>query len=244
MRAANPEYLPEASLSREEMLDIQRKVAETSVCMDNQAGGEGVVGVDQAFTEDAVVSAAVAVKDGKPSDKLYSVAEQIIPYVPGFLSFREGGAVAGALEELTTTPEYVLFDGSGRIHPRLAGLATHMGVVFDVPSIGVAKNLLCGTPDEPLDEPLGEGERVPIFADESVDAPDGEVIGYAYQSKQYESGDRHVNPLYVSPGHRVSPETAVDVVEKYCSGYKLPEPVRLADRYADEVKRGLLEESL
>jgi deoxyribonuclease V len=69
-----------------------------------------------------------------------------------------------------------------------------------------------------------------------MDAPDGTVVGYAFQSRQYPNpGTRHVNPLYVSPGHRVSAETAVDLVEATCTGYKLPAPTRLADRYADEL---------
>jgi len=68
-----------------------------------------------------------------------------------------------------------------------------------------------------------------------VTAPAGTVIGYAVQTRQYDSPDRHVNPLYVSPGHRVGAETAADLVARYATEYKLPEPVRLADRYADEI---------
>ena len=137
---------------------------------------------------------------------------------------------------LSVEPDLALLDGSGRIHYRQAGIATHIGVTFDLPTIGVAKKLLCGTPQKSLDDPLPEGARVAIEANSRVDAPDGTVIGYAFQSRQFESGNRHINPLIVSPGHRVSAKTAVDLVEQLCAGYKLPEPTRLADAYADEVK--------
>ncbi|OYR77230.1 endonuclease V, partial [Halorubrum ezzemoulense] len=123
-----------------------------------------------------------------------------------------------------------------RIHFREAGLATHVGVLRDTPSVGVAKSLLCGEPDESTSE-RPEGWRTPVRADDAVTtAEPGTVIGHAFQSRQYPNSKR-VNPLYVSPGHRVSAETAVEFVAALCAGYKLPEPTRLADAYADTVKR-------
>ncbi|GAA0269320.1 endonuclease V [Halobacterium noricense] len=197
-----------------------------------------VVGVDQAFVgDDYSVSAAVAIRDGRVVERAAGRAELEVPYIPGLLAFREGDAIVDALESLSVEPDVLVLDGSGRIHFRQAGLATHVGVLFDVPAVGVAKNLLCGTPREPLDEPLPEGARVAIEADDSMDAPEGTVVGYAYQSRQYPNPEkRHVNPLIVSPGHRVSAETTVDVVEATCTGYKLPAPTRLADAYADDLK--------
>jgi deoxyribonuclease V len=165
--------------------------------------------------------------------------ETRIPYIPGLLAFREGEAVVASVCALETTPDIVLVDGSGRIHPRQAGLATHVGVALDIPTVGVAKSLLCGEPCRSA-EGLGEDERVAIAADDSVDAPSDTTIGYAYQSKQYsENASMTVNPLYVSPGHRVSAETAVDLVAEACYGYKLPEPVRRADSLADEAKQDM-----
>jgi deoxyribonuclease V len=196
-----------------------------------------VVGVDQAFRDDESVSAAVAIRDGEVVERAGGRAPLEVPYIPGLLSFREGGAIVDALESLTVDVDLLVLDGSGRIHFRQAGLATHMGVVFDAPALGVAKSLLCGTPAESLDDPLPEGTRVPIEADDSMDAPNGTVVGYAVQSRQYlNPGTRHVNPLYVSPGHRVSAETAADFVDATCTGYKLPAPTRLADQYADELR--------
>jgi deoxyribonuclease V len=205
--------------------------------LDGDANGPVVVGVDQAFRDDESVSAAVAIRDGAIVERAAGRAPLDIPYIPGMLSFREGSAIVDALESLAVDPDLLVLDGSGRIHFRQAGLATHVGVVFDTPAIGVAKNLLCGRPASSLDDPLPAGARVAIEADDSMDAPDGTIVGYAFQSRQYPDPEtRHVNPLYVSPGHRVSAESAVDFVEATCTGYKLPAPTRLADRYADDLK--------
>jgi deoxyribonuclease V len=179
----------------------------------------------------------VALQDGEVIEEATAVAETAIPYIPGLLSFREGTAILAAFAELSVDPDIAVFDGSGRIHFREAGLATHIGVTLDVPAVGVAKSLLCGTPREPIPDRLPEGARIAIEADESMTAPPGSVVGYAFQSRQYDSGSTSINPLYVSPGHRVSAETAVDVVQRCCAGYKLPEPTRLADSAADAAKR-------
>jgi deoxyribonuclease V len=258
---ARSEFVPDPSLSRAEMESLQADVAaaarfaddlgfdpaDVSVTDDADAGEDAtqtrlcaapaVGGVDQAFLDDRAVSAAVTLR-GDVLERVHAVEPVEIPYVPGLLSFREGGPILSALAALDSLPGVVLVDGSGRIHFREAGLATHVGITLDVPTVGVAKRLLCGRPARST-EGLSAGERVPIEADGDVSAPDGTVIGYAVQTRQYDSDARHVNPLFVSPGHRVSAETAADLVARCCGGYKLPEPTRLADAHADAVKRRL-----
>jgi deoxyribonuclease V len=204
-----------------------------------RAGSPVVAGVDQAFLDDRALSAVVAVRGDRVVERAHALASLDVPYVPGLLSFREGEAILASLEALRVDPDLLVLDGSGRIHYRQAGIATHVGVVLDAPAVGVAKNLLCGEPARSLDDPLPEGTRVDVLADGRVDASRGTVIGQAYQSRQYDSPNRHVNPLFVSPGHRLGVDTATDLVERCCTGYKLPEPTRLADAYADEVKRRL-----
>ena len=200
--------------------------------------GEAIVaGVDQAFPEDRAVSAVVALRGGEVVERASAVRSQSMPYVPGLLAFREGPPIFAALESLDIEPDLLVFDGSGRIHYREAGIATHAGVCFDTPSVGVAKSLLCGRPTAPTDE-LAAGERVPIEADGSMSASDGTIVGYAYQSRQYPDSKR-INPLYVSSGHRLSAETALECLDACGGEYKLPRPVRLADRYADELKAEL-----
>ncbi|MGM0606712.1 MAG: endonuclease V [Halobacteriota archaeon] len=245
MEPAAPEFVPDPSRSREGMKRLQREIAARATFDDeldfdpHRLSEAVVVGVDQAFFDDRAVSAIVALQDGAVVERTAAVSPLSIPYVPGLLAFREGGPIVDAFETLACTPDLAVFDGSGRIHYRQAGLATHMGVLYDVPSIGVAKSLLCGRPREPIED-RPTGWRTPIEADETVDAPAGTTIGYAYQSKQYgPDASTSVNPLYVSPGHRVSASTAVDLVAGLSGGYKLPEPTRLADQHAAAVKREL-----
>lgn len=242
---------PDPTLSREEMESLQRAIADAAVFADDlpfdparvgEAGPDAplVAGVDQAFLTDRepeqAVSAIVCWRGGEVTERTHAVVDCEFPYVPGLLSFREAGSILAAFCELDRDPDLALFDGSGRIHFRQAGLATHVGAALDLPSVGVAKSLLCGTPREPVDA-LAEGTRVPIEVGEGddVDAPVGTTIGYAYQSRQYPNSTT-INPLYVSPGHRVSAETAVDIVARCGGDYKLPEPTRLADSYAEEIK--------
>ena len=258
MDVVRPEFVPDPALSRDEMEQLQREIADAAVFTDaldfdpdaiavdgdgaqQRLGGDSpvVAGVDQAFHDDDAISAVVVLRDGEVIERAHAVEPVEIPYIPGLLSFREGNPILAALAELDSDPDVLLVDGSGRIHFREAGLATHIGVTVDVPALGVAKSLLCGRPRESLADPLPAGTRIAIEADEGVSAPAGTVIGYAVQSRQYDSGNRHINPLYVSPGHRVSAETAADIVERCAGGYKLPEPTRLADAYADEVKQSL-----
>ena len=239
----HPEFAPDPSLSRSEMETLQRDIADSATFADNLDSNlldpnfgqqPTVAGVDQGFSGDTATSAVVVMRGGEVLERAHASAETEIPYIPGLLSFREGGAVLSALDALESDPDVVLVDGSGRIHFREAGLATHVGVTLDWPTIGVAKSLLCGEPRTSVSG-LPTGRRVPVEADESVTAPNGTRIGDAIQTRQYDSGDRHINPLYVSPGHRVGADTAADLVERYATRYKLPDPVRRADRYAAEL---------
>jgi deoxyribonuclease V len=248
----HPEFAPDPSLSRERMLALQREVRararfEDDLPFDPDAVDDAVVaGVDQAFLDDdRAVSAIVCLRGGEVLERAHAVTDLPVPYVPGLLAFREGGPILAAFERLATAPDLAVFDGSGRIHYREAGIATHVGVTLDLPSVGVAKRLLCGRTREDVDG-RPAGWRTPVLADDRVETADGAdrpadddvVLGYAYQSRQYDSRPV-VNPLYVSPGHRVANETAVDLVAGLCAGYKLPEPTRLADAYADEVTADL-----
>ncbi|SDM11426.1 Endonuclease V [Halogranum gelatinilyticum] len=260
MRPTRPEFVPDPSLSRAEMESLQREVAAAADFSDDLSFEPAsvslateslvpaddrplVAGVDQAFLDDHAVSAVVVLRGGEVVERAHAVSELSIPYIPGLLSFREGGPILDAVAELDCEPDLFVFDGSGRIHFRQAGLATHMGVVLDTPAIGVAKSLLCGEPRESVDE-RPEGWQTPVVAADGVEpraGVDGDgfaetVVGYAYQSRQYPNSMK-INPLYVSPGHRVSAETTVELVARLGGEYKLPEPTRLADSYADEVKR-------
>jgi len=134
------------------------------------------------------------------------------PYIPGLLSFRESPLTLAACEQLGITPDLVLVDGQGVAHPRRFGLASHLGLCLNLPTIGCAKSLLCGTHKTPGAEPGSYAEVVDR----------GEIIGVALRTKL------GVKPIYVSIGHKVDLKTAIYWVMKCCRGYRLPEPTRLA----------------
>jgi len=138
------------------------------------------------------------------------------PYIPGLLSFRESPLILAACEELTITPDLLLVDGQGIAHPRRFGLACHLGLLLDTPTIGCAKSRLCGRHEASGVEPGSYAELV-----------DGdETIGVALRTKL------GTNPLYISVGHKVDLQAAIHWVLACCRGYRLPEPTRLAHQAA------------
>ena len=134
------------------------------------------------------------------------------PYIPGLLTFREGPPLLAAFAKLAQTPDCVLFDGQGIAHPRGIGLASHLGLLLDLPAIGCAKSRLVGA-----HEPVGEkrGCRQALIHK-------GREVGAAVRTRE------RVRPVFVSPGHRISLERAVELVLACCRGYRLPEPLRRA----------------
>jgi deoxyribonuclease V len=177
-----------------------------------------LAGVDVGFEDDGKVTrAAVALLKFPSLDPAGSVlvrAPTSFPYVPGLLSFRELPAVLQAFDQLDTLPDLVLCDGQGIAHPRRMGIASHLGLWLDVPTIGVAKSRLVGTYREPPDE---RGAWRPLM-------DRGERIGSVLRTR---SG---VSPLYISPGHRVSQQSAIDYVMACPRLYRLPETTRAAHR--------------
>lgn len=138
-----------------------------------------------------------------------------MPYIPGLLAFREGAVVQAALDEVCSEPDLLLVDGQGIAHPRGLGIAAHLGVLLDLPTIGVAKSRPYGQAEEPGPN---AGDQTPLLA------PDGRQIGVVLRTRP---GSK---PLYVSPGHHVSPIVAAVLVRACLRGHRLPEPVFLADR--------------
>ena len=148
--------------------------------------------------------------------------ELTFPYVPGLLAFREIPAVAGALEKVKTPVDAVIFDAQGLAHPRRMGLASHLGLFLDVPSIGCAKTRLVGTHDEPGQE---KGSATELLHR-------GEVIGKVLRTR------KGVSPVYVSVGNNVDLDSAVDLVLACSPKYRLPETTRQAHDAANRLRRG------
>ena len=144
------------------------------------------------------------------------------PYVPGLLSFREAPALLEVWEKLENRPDVLVLDGQGTAHPRGFGLACHLGLWLQIPTIGCAKTLLCGhfeTPDE------ARGARSPLLYK-------GEQIGAVLRTKT------RVSPVYVSPGDRIDLDGAVETLLKCNGGYRIPEPTRRAHLFVNRLRRG------
>ncbi|GED45599.1 MULTISPECIES: deoxyribonuclease V [Halomonadaceae] len=225
--------LHEWSLSPKQAIALQSQLAQQLESRDRINPVRYIAGVDIGFEEGgAVTRAAVVVLQWLPEEAPYlPVVEQVVhreptrmPYIPGLLSFREIPAVLGAFAKLKTQPQLVMVDGQGIAHPRRLGVAAHLGLWLDLPTIGIAKSRLTGKHAE-----VGEarGDWVPLMAGQ-------EVIGAVLRSRG------NVKPVFVSPGHRLSLDTSLEWVMRCLGPTKLPEPTRLADRLAsrrDQKKR-------
>jgi deoxyribonuclease V len=176
-----------------------------------------IAGIDVHFAPAGGLAwAAVAVIDGGSLELVESAVTAVpvsFPYVPGYLSFRETPAALAALRLLHHPPDLLMVDGQGLAHPRRMGLACHIGLLADLPTIGVAKSRLIGRHEEP---PQERGGTAPLLHR-------GETIGCVLRSRA------GVRPLYVSIGHRIGLEAAVTLVLRTGAGRRLPEPTRLAD---------------
>lgn len=207
-------------LTAEEAIPIQQELAKEVIICDQLDTVQYVAGVDMGFEESGSISrSAVAVlsfPDLQLVEQAIAYRPTTFPYIPGFLSFREVPAVLDALAKLTIAPDLILCDGQGIAHPRRFGIACHLGLLIDVPTIGVAKSLLVGKHEE---LPLERGAWKPLLHR-------GETIGAVLRSRT------GVKPLYVSSGHRVSLPSAIDYVMRCTPKYRLPETTRWADKLA------------
>ncbi|MBX9497061.1 deoxyribonuclease V [Yersinia enterocolitica] len=199
-------------LQRASEISLQDDIASESVRF--------IAGADVGFEQQGEVTRAAIAVLRYPSLELveYQVARVAtsLPYIPGLLSFREYPALLAAWAQIQQRPQLVFVDGQGIAHPRRLGVASHFGLLVDVPTIGVAKSRLCGH-----FEPLGDdnGALQPL-----IDAD--EQLGWVWRSK------KRCNPLFISPGHRVSVGSALEWVQHCMAGYRLPEPTRWADAIA------------
>ena len=207
-------------LTPKEAIALQTTLRDRVVRRNRIGAVRRVAGVDVGFEQDGRVSrAAVAVLDYPGLALVEQVVERVataFPYIPGLLSFREAPAVLAAFARIRVPPDLILYDGQGIAHPRRFGIASHVGVLLDCPTIGVAKTRLVGEHAAPANR---RGAWTPLS-----DA--GEVIGAVLRTRA------GVKPLFVSIGHRVSLETAVRWTMACATRYRLPETTRWAHRLA------------
>ncbi len=203
-------------VSPAEALDLQLRLASQVSRSNEVATPRFIAGVDISVNRARGVATGAVVVLNYPELRLVETqvvaGEVTFPYVPGLLSFREAPLTLAACEKLSLVPDLILVDGQGVAHPRRMGLASHLGLFLDTPTIGCAKSRLCGRHYVPGDQPGSYTELVDR----------DETIGVALRTKL------RTKPVYVSIGHRVDLEAAIYWVLECCRGYRLPEPTRLA----------------
>ncbi len=218
----SPHTLTEAAASQKEMA--------TLVCCQNSYPQpiRFIAGMDVScnpFDLNKIVYAAVVVLSYPALDVqevASSVEKAAFPYVPGYLGFREAPSLVSAFSKLSIRPDILFVDGHGISHPRGLGIASHMGVLLDIASIGVAKSLLVGKPNAVLDQSVGSFQ--------AVNYKHHEVARLIRTKKQ-------CNPLIVSCGHKVALDSAVDIVQSCVRGYRFPEPIRHAHLVANQIRK-------
>jgi deoxyribonuclease V len=213
------------SVTPREAVAIQRRLARRVRRDKPKRPLARVAGVDASFSRDErYCLAGVVLWDTETSRVVESHTARrrlVFPYVPGLLSFREAPAILAALRKLRHKPDVILCDGQGLAHPRRFGIAAHVGVLTRLPSIGCAKSVLVGDHEEPGSK---RGARRPLVHD-------GETVGVVLRTRD------GVKPVYVSIGHRIDLDTAVETVLRSGAGFRLPEPTRLADRLVARARR-------
>ncbi|GCF11912.1 endonuclease V [Dictyobacter arantiisoli] len=221
---ARPTPLHKWELEISEAIALQHELAQQVILEDHVGEVHYVAGVDMAINEEHEAARAAVVLMSYPDLEIVErhIYEEPIrmPYVPGLLSFREAPSVLGAVDQLRQRPDLIMVDGQGIAHPRRVGIATHLGLWLNIPTIGCAKSLLTGHYDK---EKLGEeaGSWVPLISRK-------ETIGAVVRTRT------RVNPMFISPGHLISLETSIRYVLACGGGYRLPEPTRQADKLSKD----------
>ncbi len=221
----NPKFTHPWPDNYRDAVDIQEKYKSRLIIENRTKKIKYVAGADVSYSKgsDKIYSSVVVMTYPGMEVVEEAWAEGIsgFPYIPGVLSFREGPIVLNAFAKLSTKPDLLIFDGQGIAHPRGFGLASHMGVLLDIPSIGCAKTVLVGKYDEPA---VSRGSKSPMVYK-------GSTVGFALRTKD------NVNPVFVSVGHKVDIEFACNAVLECAKGYRLPEPTRRAHILVNKIRK-------
>jgi deoxyribonuclease V len=200
---------------KEEQLKLAKKV----ILTDNVKKIKTIAGADQAYIGDKVIS-AIVVCDYKSMDIIeekYAAVDAKLPYISGFLFYRDGPAIIEAYNLLENKPDVLILKANGIIHPRRIGMATHVGILLDTATIGATKKLM-----------LGETKENTVYIEK-------EAVGYQLITRE------HANPIFISPGHKISLKTSLEAI-KNCIRYphKLPIPLDLAHKYSNKIRDELM----
>ena len=212
------------NLSYSDARDLQESLASKVKFIPLKKQPKLIAGIDCAFSKDGkkIIAAVVVLKlpDFVPVETTSALRKVTFPYIPGLLSFREAPVCIAAVEKLKTKPDLFIIDGQGIAHPRRLGLATHLGLFFDKPTIGCAKSRLTGTFEEP---PVQKGTHNPL-------KDRGQVIGAVIRTRT------NVKPVFVSVGNKCLLKDAIKITLSCAVKYRLPEPTRLAHQFVSKLK--------
>jgi len=219
-------------LSYKEAVDLQRQLRERVIVADQDNWPpETVAGADISYDRRHNMLFAAVLIFSYPDLTLMAVEQQSdvasFPYIPGLLTFREGPLLAGILHRCSRLPDLLVCDGQGIAHPRGLGLAAHLGVLFDLPTIGCAKSRLVGEYRQPG---LEKGAMTPL------QGATGDLLGMVVRTRE------RVKPVFVSPGHLISIKRAAMMVLKLSTRYRLPEVTRQAHQYVNRMRQKWLAE--
>jgi deoxyribonuclease V len=223
---ARYQQLHEWNLSPREAIQMQQSLRERVLVEAPRSEITTIAGCDISFNKySPTLYAGIVVlrlPDLETIEEVGAVAETKFPYVPGLLSFREAPALLEAWAKLQCEPDAVMFDGQGRAHPRRLGIASHAGLILNRPTLGCAKSVLVGKFEEP---PAERGSWSPM-------TDKGETVGAALRTKN------KVQPVYVSPGHMMDLESAINLALRCDGGYRVPEPTRRAHLLVNKLRQG------
>jgi len=219
-------FLESAGHSRKEALELQKELRDKLILRNSFNNLRTVAGVDLAQITDKNQLVCGIVVFSYPGlevlEKVWTLADENFPYIPGLLAFREAPAIIKAYEKLTKKPDLLIIDGHGTAHPRGFGIACHVGVLLDTPAMGIGKKKLYGKYEDPPDVP---GESSPLVSKDSTQ------IGSVLRTR------KGVKPVFISAGHNIDLETSVKIAIECMGGYKVPEPTRQADIYVARLKK-------
>ncbi|MBE9504073.1 MAG: deoxyribonuclease V [Proteobacteria bacterium] len=211
-------------LSFKEAVSIQRQLQKNLILSSLPKAPAIIAGADVSYDKNSRIFFSGIVlltfPDLEIVEEVFFSASVSFPYIPGLLSFREGPVVLEAFKKLKTKPDLIVFDGQGIAHPRGLGIASHMGLILGIPSIGCAKTRLCGEFTEPGRE---KGDWSPLTLK-------GTDVGGVVRTKN------DVKPVFVSPGHLIDIKSSIDVILQCASKYRLPEPTRQAHLLVNRVR--------
>ncbi len=227
------------NLSYSEARDCQKNLASKVQFISLKKQPKLIAGIDCAFSKDGkkIIAAVVVLKppDFVPAETTSAVQKVSFPYIPGLLSFREAPVCIAAVEKLKTEPDLFIIDGQGIAHPRRLGLAAHLGLFFDRPTIGCAKSRLTGTfQDPPLEKGtytlLKDKKRTKQNTQYAIRDTKYEVIGAVVRTRT------NVEPVFVSVGNKCLLKDAIEITLDCTTKYRLPEPTRLAHQLVSKLR--------